>query len=114
MLLGWASTAVGYGDLYPDNYLGRCVSAVAAFFGIGTVALLSGIFGSGFVELYEEDKASEGKLDRDALYFLPRKVEAMEEEVRRSHQAIEARLGEMEAHMRRVDEALQQLLQRGV
>jgi voltage-gated potassium channel Kch len=30
-------TTVGYGDVYPENWLGRIVAAAAAFFGIATV-----------------------------------------------------------------------------
>ncbi|MEM8962069.1 MAG: ion transporter [Acidobacteriota bacterium] len=51
--LWWAVatlTTVGYGDVYPITGLGRFVGALAAIFGIGIVALPTGILGAGFIE----------------------------------------------------------------
>ena len=105
-------TTVGYGDLYPQNYAGRCVAALASFFGIGTVALLSGIFGSGFVELYEEDKAKEGKLDQNALFFLPRKIELIEVDSQLHRAEVSRRLDSLETSVQSIDRTLQLVLER--
>jgi voltage-gated potassium channel len=51
--LWWAVatlTTVGYGDIYPITSLGKVVSSIVAFLGIGLIALPTGIISSGFVE----------------------------------------------------------------
>jgi len=51
--LWWAVatlTTVGYGDIYPITALGKIVSSIVAFLGIGLIALPTGIISSGFVE----------------------------------------------------------------
>ncbi len=52
-------TTVGYGDVYPVTGMGRFLSGIIAIFGIGLVALPTGILSSGFVsELSKKEKAS--------------------------------------------------------
>lgn len=43
-------TTVGYGDIYPLTLVGRILSSVIAFLGIGIVAIPTGIIASGFTE----------------------------------------------------------------
>ena len=43
-------TTVGYGDVFPVTPLGKLLSGVIAFLGIGVFALPTGILASGFVE----------------------------------------------------------------
>ena len=50
-------TTVGYGDVYPITALGRFAAALIAMFGIGMVALPTGILGAGFVEEVSQRKA---------------------------------------------------------
>jgi len=51
-------TTVGYGDVSPVTPLGQLAGAITAVFGIGLVALPSGILASGFIETFES--ADEG------------------------------------------------------
>lgn len=43
-------TTVGYGDIYPITYAGKCMGAIVAILGIGMFALPAGILASGFAE----------------------------------------------------------------
>jgi voltage-gated potassium channel len=57
--LWWAVatlTTVGYGDIYPITALGKIVSSIVAFLGIGLIALPTGIISSGFVEKIGQSK----------------------------------------------------------
>lgn len=50
--LWWAVatlTTVGYGDIYPITALGKVISSIVAFLGIGLIALPTGIISSGFI-----------------------------------------------------------------
>lgn len=47
-------TTVGYGDIFPITILGKLLSAVIAFLGIGLVAVPTGIISAGFVEQIEK------------------------------------------------------------
>ncbi len=51
-------TTVGYGDVYPITAMGKILSAVIAFIGIGFVALPTGIISSAFVEKIQKNKLS--------------------------------------------------------
>lgn len=56
----WATislTTVGYGDLYPVSTAGRVIAMVSSIFGIGIIALPSGIITAGFLK--EMSKAKE-------------------------------------------------------
>jgi voltage-gated potassium channel len=50
-------TTVGYGDIFPITTLGKCLTMVIAILGIGMFALPVGIFGAGFVEEIQKQKA---------------------------------------------------------
>ena len=55
----WATstlTTVGYGDVYPVTSMGRFLSGIIAFLGIGLVALPTGILSSGFMEEIKNKK----------------------------------------------------------
>ena len=43
---------VGYGDIYPVTTLGRFLSIIITFLGVGIVAIPTGIISAGFVEQY--------------------------------------------------------------
>ena len=45
---------VGYGDIYPVTLLGRFMTVVITFLGVGAVAIPTGIISAGFVEEYSE------------------------------------------------------------
>ena len=45
---------VGYGDIYPITVLGRIMTVVITFLGVGAVAIPTGIISAGFVEEYSE------------------------------------------------------------
>lgn len=47
---------VGYGDIYPITVPGRLMAIVTAFFGVGVVAIPTGIISAGFVEHYSRVK----------------------------------------------------------
>ncbi len=50
-------TTVGYGDVYPITAMGKILSAIIAFIGIGFVALPTGIISSAFVEKIQKQKS---------------------------------------------------------
>ena len=45
---------VGYGDIYPITALGRAMTVLITFLGVGAVAIPTGIISAGFVEEYTE------------------------------------------------------------
>jgi voltage-gated potassium channel len=50
--LWWAVatlTTIGYGDIYPITTLGKVISSIVGFLGIGLIALPTGIISSGFI-----------------------------------------------------------------
>lgn len=57
----WWSTAtfttVGYGDIYPITALGKLLSAIISIFGIGLIAVPTGIIASGFTEIIREKES---------------------------------------------------------
>lgn len=56
--LWWAIatvTTVGYGDIYPVTFLGKLLSTVIAFLGIGLVAVPTGIISAGFMETIDHE-----------------------------------------------------------
>ena len=63
----WATislTTVGYGDLYPVTVEGRIITMISSIFGIGIIALPSGIITAGFMkEMSKRHSASEDKED---------------------------------------------------
>jgi len=61
--LWWAVatlTTVGYGDIYPITALGKILSSIVAFMGIGLIALPTGIISSGFIEKIGYSKDQKG------------------------------------------------------
>ena len=56
----WATislTTVGYGDIYPVSVAGRAITMISSVFGIGIIALPSGIITAGFIKEMERQKA---------------------------------------------------------
>ncbi len=53
---------VGYGDIYPITVVGRIMAICIAFFGVGVVAIPTGIISAGFVEQYTKRAHSDVKL----------------------------------------------------
>ncbi len=61
---------VGYGDIYPVTTLGQIMGIITAFFGVGVVAIPTGIISAGFVEQYTKAK-KEKYFDKEiALQFV--------------------------------------------
>lgn len=52
-------TTVGYGDVYPITPLGKFFAALSAIFGVGMVALPTGILGASFVEELRKQREGE-------------------------------------------------------
>ena len=53
---------VGYGDIYPVTVIGKLMAICIAFFGVGVVAIPTGIISAGFVEQYTKRAHSDMKL----------------------------------------------------
>ena len=54
-------TTVGYGDLYPISTAGRIISMISSIFGMGIIALPSGIIAAGFLNEMNNNKNEEEK-----------------------------------------------------
>lgn len=52
-------TTIGYGDVYPITGMGRFLAAITAIFGIGLVAIPTGIISAGFLQELDNKKVSE-------------------------------------------------------
>lgn len=66
--LWWAVatlTTVGYGDIYPVTTLGKIISSIVAFLGIGLIALPTGIISAGFISKLSH------KTDKETLARCP-------------------------------------------
>lgn len=50
---------VGYGDIYPITIVGKIMAITSAFFGVGAVAVPTGIISAGFVEQYTKKQNSD-------------------------------------------------------
>lgn len=62
-----ALTTVGYGDVYPQSYLGQILGSLVTILGIGMVALPSGILASAFSEQMRQKRESLQWVIDDAL-----------------------------------------------
>ena len=65
----WATislTTVGYGDIYPVSTVGRILTMVSSFFGIGIIALPSGIITAGFLEEMSKNRKRRSSKSSDA------------------------------------------------
>ncbi len=56
---------VGYGDIYPITTLGKLLSIIITFLGVGMVAIPTGIISAGFVEQYSTVQKSD-RLSRES------------------------------------------------
>ena len=70
---------VGYGDIYPVTVIGKIMAILSAFFGVGVVAIPTGIISAGFVEQYTKkqysdvhfsdlDEVGEVLVDKDSVF----------------------------------------------
>ncbi|QIK70624.1 ion transporter [Erysipelothrix sp. HDW6C] len=67
-------TTVGYGDIYPITSLGRILSAVITFLGIGLTAIPTGIVSAGFIEqskVLQQPKNSKLPVITDEMSYCP-------------------------------------------
>lgn len=55
-------TTVGYGDIYPVTTAGKILSSVIAIFGIGLIAVPTGIISAGFMEEMDSHKNSSSEI----------------------------------------------------
>lgn len=72
--LWWATSTlmtVGYGDIYPVTTLGKALSIVITFLGVGLVAIPTGIISAGFVEHYDRFKWGGMIDDRNQNFLTP-------------------------------------------
>lgn len=60
---------VGYGDIYPITVLGRIMTVLITFLGVGAVAIPTGIISAGFVEEYTEMARSKRTSDYSSSVF---------------------------------------------
>ncbi len=63
-------TTIGYGDIYPVTTLGRIITSIMAFFGIGLIAIPGGILGSGFIEEYDNNNLLNNGTKEDLEKFI--------------------------------------------
>lgn len=49
-------STIGYGDIYPITFIGRLLSIIITFLGIGLIAIPTGIISAGFIEQVAEAK----------------------------------------------------------
>lgn len=61
---------VGYGDIYPVTTLGRFLSIIITFLGVGIVAIPTGIISAGFVEQYSKIHRLEESENESSIRFL--------------------------------------------
>lgn len=60
---------VGYGDIYPITDLGKVMTVVITFLGVGAVAIPTGIISAGFVEEYTDFARNRyGTTERDSAF----------------------------------------------
>ena len=65
-------TTIGYGDVYPVTGWGQFLAAVTALFGIGLVAIPTGILSSGFVEeISKRQEKKHKKIEKKAAASKP-------------------------------------------
>ncbi len=65
-------TTIGYGDVYPITGWGQTLAAITAIFGIGLVAIPTGILSAGFLQELEE------KVERKRLEKEKQKLKSLE------------------------------------
>jgi len=61
---------VGYGDIYPITTLGKIMSIIITFLGVGMVAIPTGIISAGFVEQYSRIKRMSEYAKEDDVLFI--------------------------------------------
>ena len=61
---------VGYGDIYPVTTLGRILSILITFLGVGMVAIPTGIISAGFVEQYARLQSSGTIAEEIDIHFI--------------------------------------------
>ena len=66
---------VGYGDVYPITTVGKILAIILSFFGVGLVAIPTGIISAGFVEQYTKMKPLDQISDGSDLRFIMISVE---------------------------------------
>ena len=69
----WAASTlltIGYGDIYPITQVGKLLSIIIAFLGVGMVAIPTGIISAGFVEQYSRVKRISEYAKEEDLHFV--------------------------------------------
>ncbi len=61
---------VGYGDIYPITALGKFLSIIITFLGVGMVAIPTGIISAGFVEQYSQIKQRSEYGHEEDIHFI--------------------------------------------
>lgn len=68
-------TTVGYGDIYPVTVMGKILSTIIAFLGIGAVAVPTGIISVGFVEQIEKNTDKEEKSEKHYCPYCGKRID---------------------------------------
>lgn len=69
----WAASTlltVGYGDIYPITPMGKVLSILITFLGVGMVAIPTGIISAGFVEQYQRLKRYGDYIRTEDIHFI--------------------------------------------
>lgn len=61
---------VGYGDIYPITTIGKLLSIIITFLGVGMVAIPTGIISAGFVEQYSQIKHQSEYGHEEDIHFI--------------------------------------------
>jgi len=83
-------TTIGYGDVYPMTGLGQILAAITALFGIGLVAIPTGIVSVGFLEEISKNK-SEQEMAEHRNYILHKRVRKAKKKVIKHQNKVKAR-----------------------
>ncbi len=79
---------VGYGDIYPVTPLGKFLSIIITFLGVGMVAIPTGIISAGFVEQYSHLQTSGSVMREQDIRFIRFRLEAKDDWVGREVSSI--------------------------
>lgn len=58
-------TTIGYGDVFPQTALGRVLAGITAVFGIGLIAIPTGILAAAFSDALEQQRRETGQREDD-------------------------------------------------
>lgn len=92
---------VGYGDIYPITTMGRVISIVLTFLGVGMVAIPTGIISAGFVEQYSRVKRIGEYAQEQDIQFIKFRLQAKDTWVEKEIRDLDLPRGVIVAMLRR-------------